>query len=132
VSRRLILVFHRYAGLGLAAFLALLGTSGAILPWEEELDAALNPVLLGNEPAGPALSPLAIRNAFRTEYPDAEPGLVILPRDPRRTAIVYVIRWPDDYGRRVGQVFVNRYSGEIAGTRDNLPATPFGRSELVP
>lgn len=51
---------HRWLGIVLGLWFALVGITGAILVYEEPLDAWLNPQLLTTASRGPALSPGAI------------------------------------------------------------------------
>ncbi len=40
---------HRWFGLAIALFLFVAGLTGAVIAWDHELDAALNPVVLRRE-----------------------------------------------------------------------------------
>jgi len=65
---------HRWLGLVLAGFLALAGLTGALLVWNQELDAALNPRLFRAEPPTPdaqPLDPLRLREIVQARHPQA-------------------------------------------------------------
>jgi uncharacterized iron-regulated membrane protein len=71
---------HLWAGLGAGLFLRLVGTSGAILGFRDELDRALHPGLLRCVPQGPRLEISTVLDTVRRERPAEPPVLVRLPR----------------------------------------------------
>lgn len=74
LMRRILVVLHRWLGLGMALFLLIAGVTGALIAWERELDAWLNPELYQSRSQSSAhLDPLAL--AARVEHSD--PRLVI-------------------------------------------------------
>jgi uncharacterized iron-regulated membrane protein len=60
---------HRWLGIGLGLWFALVGLSGALLVYEDVLDAWLNPRLLQTAARGPALTPGAIVQRAEDAYP---------------------------------------------------------------
>lgn len=94
--RRQFVRLHRWFGVATALFLFMAGLTGAIIAWDHELDAALNPSFFKAHSDAPALSGLEL--ARRVEAADprlqvtylplgAEPGhtlqMMVLPRiDP--------------------------------------------------
>ena len=54
--RRQLVRLHRWFGVATALFLFVAGLTGAIIAWDHELDAALNPSFYQARTAGPANS----------------------------------------------------------------------------
>jgi uncharacterized iron-regulated membrane protein len=69
VIRRIGVVAHRWMGLFTAAFLFVAGTTGAIIAWDHELDAVINPEFTWSATPGPAQSPLALAEALEARDP---------------------------------------------------------------
>ena len=60
---------HRWLGIGLGVWFALVGLSGAILVFEDPIDAWLNPHLLTTSSHGTHLSAQAIVERAESAYP---------------------------------------------------------------
>ena len=117
--RSLLVLIHRYVGLALAGFLVMAGLSGALLAFEHELDAALNPGLMQVPPPTPGaapMDPLALREMVQARYPGAGVNRVDLASRPGE-ALSFRLEWPPDTRAENDQVFVNPYTGEILGAR---------------
>ena len=65
MSRPLLTLVHRYLGLSLALFLIIAGLTGAVISWDRELDACLNPELFALQQPGQVQDSLALVQAFR-------------------------------------------------------------------
>ena len=68
---------HRWFGIGIALFLFVSGVTGAVIAWNRELDAALNPEFYYARTHAPALLPLDIAN--RVEAADPRLHITYLP-----------------------------------------------------
>ncbi len=79
-------IVHRWLGIGLGVWFALVGLSGAILVFEDPIDAWLNPHLLTTVSRGTQLSAQAIVARAETAYPL---GLVEKVRFPAADGEVY-------------------------------------------
>src|SRR5262245_49426041 len=77
---------HRWLGLGLGTWFALVGLTGSLLVYEDALDAWLNPALLRDEARGPRLPSGAIVERALDEFPD---GRVERVRPPAAPGQVY-------------------------------------------
>ncbi len=74
LMRRILVVLHRWLGLGMALFLFIAGLTGALIAWEQELDAWFNPELYQSRSQSSAhLDPITL--AERVE--ESEPRLVV-------------------------------------------------------
>lgn len=132
--RSMLVVLHRWFGLGIAVFLAIAGITGAVISWDHELDAWLNPQFHQARAPGPPLP--ALQLAARVEQADprvrvrylplaAPPGqaltIAVEPRfDPttqRPTQPGYnqVIVDPAD-----GRILARRDWGKVSLARENL------------
>jgi len=67
--RRPWVLVHRWLGIGLGAWFALVGLTGAILVYEDLVDAFLNPQLLHDPRTGPWLPPHEILARAEDEFP---------------------------------------------------------------
>jgi len=74
---------HRWLGLVLGAWFALVGMSGAILVFEDSLDAWLNPSLLLSGSSGPPLSAQTIVERAEALYPLGLVEKIRFPADDR-------------------------------------------------
>ena len=77
---------HRWLGIGLGVWFALVGLSGAILVFEDSIDAWLNPHLLNSSARGPHLSAQIIVERAEVQFPL---GLVERIRFPVADGEVY-------------------------------------------
>lgn len=81
---------HRWFGIGTALFLFMSGLTGAIIAWNEELDAALNPDFYHARSNAPALSSLDIANRIEAADPRLRITYLPLGVEPGRTLQVRV------------------------------------------
>jgi len=112
--RKLLLNLHLWAGLIAALFLLILGVSGALVAFEDEIDRALNPGLSYVQPHAQPLTLDAISKKLLTAYPGAkieEFGL------PQRSDFSLFVALKDTSGKNL-RLFVNPYIGEVLGSAD--------------
>jgi uncharacterized iron-regulated membrane protein len=106
--RKVFLKLHLFGGLAGAAFIVVLGLTGSIMAFEEEIDHLTHPRLFRVSPRGTPLS-LAELSARATRAFPGKPvvtyGLSVSPD----------LAWSVNVGGTI--VFVNEYTGEILGTR---------------
>jgi uncharacterized iron-regulated membrane protein len=134
--RAFFVVVHRWLGLATAVFLFIAGATGAVISWDHELDAWLNPHLYDARTFGPARPALDLAAKVEAADPrvrvtflplEAEPGHTLLmsvqPRIDART------RRPFDTG--YNQVAVDPASGEIQGRRE-WGRVSLSREDLLP
>ena len=125
---------HRWFGLGAALFLAIAGLTGAVIGWDHEIDAWLNPGFYHS--AGPVqqrpLNGAALADMLMQRHPELRVRYVAQAAEAGRSSIMFVD--PADPARSLGydQIAVNPYSGEIQAQRawgalqvDRLHLLPF-------
>jgi len=88
--RAILVRLHRWSGLGMALFLFISGLTGAVIAWNQELDAALNPEFYYASSHAPALSPLEIANRIEASDPRLRVTYLPLVVEPGRTLQVRV------------------------------------------
>jgi len=122
VSRQILTLLHRWAGLFLAVFLFISGLTGAIISWDHELDEWLNPHLFERTSQGESLSPLKLVD--RLEASDPRLLVTSLPLEPEPgynlTLGVHARVDPatnELFDVDFNQIALDPASGEIRGTR---------------
>ncbi|UFZ04070.1 PepSY domain-containing protein [Bradyrhizobium ontarionense] len=111
----LLLQIHSVAGLAAALVLAMMGITGAIMSFEDEIQAGLN-ASLAHVPPG-AVAPLAPGELVARLQADPDGGKVAaitLSRDPSAAVRIRFARGED--GARPSSVFVDPRDGHVLGT----------------
>ena len=129
---QLLRTWHRWVGLAIAGFLFVSGLTGALIAWDHELDAALNPKLYLSDTAGPPISSLALADQLETERPGTVVTYLPLATEPGHTLMLWVEQLPGagdpiDYN----QVALDPASGQVLGTR-MWGAAVLDREHLMP
>ncbi|HVL02128.1 MAG TPA: PepSY-associated TM helix domain-containing protein [Dongiaceae bacterium] len=126
MSRRYLVLFHRYVGLVMAGFLLIAGVTGALLAWNDELEMALSPGMMRvqppADPATPMLSPLALREKALALYPQAVANFVLLNQAADKAAVLYIDGALDPATGEAAElpndeIYLNPYTGELQGER---------------
>jgi uncharacterized iron-regulated membrane protein len=109
---------HRWAGLAMAGFLVIVGATGSVLAFRDEIDVWINPDLLtvaARDAA--ALDPLELRERAAALYPGARIDDASLEVEPGRAYMARV--WTKGEGESAALIFVHLdpYTGERLGTR---------------
>ena len=134
-GRMLFLRIHRTIGLFLGAVIVLVGLSGSILSYRQDIDEFLNSAMMKVEvPANPVYRPLnEILSAAKAVIP---PGALVerlrLPRHPGAAAAVTYATDGDDLDTYFWEVFVDPYTATVKGQRvylhgDDQLSQPFIR-----
>lgn len=132
-SREIFLATHRIIGLFAGAIFVLIGLSGALLAFREDIDEWLNaPLMRVESPTRPAMRPLdEIFAAATAAIPtDGRPERITLPRHPRAAVIVSYMVESDDLDSYFHQLFVDPYTAKVIGSRlyshgDDVFSQPF-------
>jgi len=135
MERQALVRLHRWLGLGMTGFLLVTGLTGALLAWNDELEAWLAPELFLASPSGPPIDPLVLRETVLRAHPEAQAPYQPLAIDPGRTLVFFLAPRRDaatdtSAPLRVNQVFVDPYTGQIRGERHNGMATEGLRSVM--
>src|SRR5579859_7397562 len=107
--RKIILNIHLYAGLAAAVFLSILGVTGSIMAFEDQIDGWLNPQ--------PVIHPLPERlslHALQTRLEDAHPGYKVagFGFSPRADLPFGTFLFSESLKKGMN-LAVNPYTGEI-------------------
>ncbi len=116
-TKKALLVFHRWAGILAGLIIVIIGITGSILVFEDELDVALNPDLYVAESTGPRLSLDEITSQAAQAYPGWQPAFVSRLDDTASRTLLVSLRDTDGNER---QVFVDPFTAEIIGERSSL------------
>jgi uncharacterized iron-regulated membrane protein len=113
---------HRWFGLAVAGFLFLAGLTGAVIAWDHELDAWLNPSYFHARTDGPPLP--AVKLAERLEAADPRVQVTYLPLsvEPGNTLVVRVQPRIDPatrapYALDFNEVSLDPATGAVQGRR---------------
>ena len=109
--RRWIRRLHLFAGLTLGVYLTVMGLTGALLVFGEELEPAVSPDRLTVAPGKAALSWDTQLADFREHYPDAPVSRIIVPAEPDHATLLWIGPWQGD----MPIVSVDPYTGEVIG-----------------
>lgn len=107
--RRLLLTLHRWLGLLVGVVVIVIGLTGGILVFENEIDQVLHPALWHVTPQGSPRPLDALIEAVRALHPDDRLEWIGIDTAPDNSYVMHTI------SRR--QIFVNPYSAEILGER---------------
>jgi uncharacterized iron-regulated membrane protein len=116
--RWILVLVHRYVGLSIAGFLVIAGLTGAVLTFEPELDAALNPDLFEAPTPGREHLPLDALIS-RVQRADARVAVeaAFIPLESDQTILLNVGPRTGVTGLDFDQMFVDPATGAILGRR---------------
>ncbi|WP_442783870.1 PepSY-associated TM helix domain-containing protein [Collimonas fungivorans] len=140
-TRPFMVILHRWFGLAAAVFLFIAGATGAVISWDHELDAWLNPQLFhahsADQPlSGKALPGLELANRVEAQDPRLRVTYVMTESEPGHTSSMMVEGRIDPasgkpYDLSFNQVAVDPVSAEIQGKR-MWGAISLSRENLLP
>ncbi|MDB5617119.1 PepSY-associated TM helix domain-containing protein [Tardiphaga sp.] len=109
-----LLQVHSILGLTISLVLALIGVTGAVMSFEDEIGAVLNADLLQVEARSmPMLSPDALVARLQASGEAARVSAVTMTSDPQGSVRVRLIR--EDSGARPSALYVDPYDGRVLG-----------------
>jgi uncharacterized iron-regulated membrane protein len=135
--RPALLVLHRWFGLGVAVFLFIAGATGALISFDHELDAALNPDLFHAHSGATAQRQIPgaeLARAIEAADPRVRIGYVMTEVEPGHTSMMSVEGTIDPANGKpyelgynqigvdpvTGKIQARRQWGEISLARENL------------
>jgi uncharacterized iron-regulated membrane protein len=116
--RQLLLKLHMYLGLVIGLLLTMIGLTGSIIVFGDEIDRWLNPQILKVEQRGATAPAQGMLDAVRQAYPNEKPARVRLPREADDSLEICF-----EAKRDPRCVYVDPYSNAILGER--VPAHSF-------
>ncbi|GLI94721.1 PepSY-associated TM helix domain-containing protein [Methylocystis echinoides] len=122
-GRAVLLRIHQIIGLFAGAVFVLVGLSGGLLAFREDIDESLNaPLMRVETPSQPSYRSLdeILAAATAAMPPDARPEKLTLPRHPGAAATVSYLTETDDLDSFFHEMFVDPYTGKIKGQRLTL------------
>lgn len=106
--RRVLFNLHLYGALFLGVFVVILGVTGAIMAFEDDLDRLLNPGLFRVQ-VGEKYLPLEdLLSSVRTAFPEQRFNGLRFPAAPNEAFVAQALRT---------QIFIDGYTGKVVGTR---------------
>jgi uncharacterized iron-regulated membrane protein len=136
--RKILVLLHRWFGLGMALFLFQAGLTGALIAWDHEIDALLNPELYRSEnpPGAELLSPMRLAEIVERDDPRAQVTFLPLSVEPGDALMMSVqpridtaTGKPHELG--FDQVAVNPVTGQVQGRRE-WGALSLSRQQVMP
>lgn len=129
-------VLHRWAGLAIAAFLVLAGTTGTIIAWDHELDLLLNRDFITAKPSGTALPALDLKAMVEARDERREVTYLPLVAEPGMSVAMYVEPRLNPATKTYpalgyNQVFVDPATGQELGSREWGAAWPVTRANVI-
>jgi sulfite reductase (NADPH) flavoprotein alpha-component len=122
--RAVIFRLHWLLGISLGLVLALMGITGAMMGFEDEIMEALSPQAHVTVSGEAPLSADALMAIIRQRLPDDRVTALQVESDPARAYTITVLRRPADGGRNP-RIYVNPYDGALLG--EATGADFFGR-----
>lgn len=121
--RNLFVKLHRWFGLAAAAFLFVSGATGAVISWDHELDAWLNPDLFAAAGRGDALPALELKRRIEAADPRVEVSYLPLSAQAGETILAYVEARIDPATHKpfetgYNQVAIDPVTGALQGRRE--------------
>jgi len=137
--RPLLVTLHRWFGLAAAVFLFVSGLTGAVISWDHELDAWLNPQLFhanSGVGAGPGKSGLELARQVEAQDRRLRVTYTLTALEAGRTALLSVEARPDPVTGKpfelgFNQMAVDPLTGKIQGVRQ-WGAVSLARENLLP
>jgi uncharacterized iron-regulated membrane protein len=117
--RNIFLKIHLWTGIAAALLLLVIGVSGALLVFEDQIDAGLNPHIFRVQPQDRALSLVEAEAALEKAFPGHRILSFDIPQYPDHSAVARV-------SPQTGPGFnvaYNQFTGQVLGKIDNVRFT---------
>ncbi|WP_020168266.1 MULTISPECIES: PepSY-associated TM helix domain-containing protein [Methylotenera] len=125
--RQFFVLMHRYVGLVMAVFLIIVGLTGALITFYDEIDGYINHDLTyADKPfeTAPLIDPFTLRNKVLAQYPNANINYLELSQKDNHSAVFYLTPKINPvnnkpYTLKHRQIYVNPYTANIIGERNS-------------
>ncbi len=121
---------HRWLGVALGLWFVMVGSTGALLVWREQVDAWLNPGWFTARAAGPALGLDTLLEQLRAEQSLGRIERLRLPAAPGEVLRLQVRAAASRVESGRLEAFVDPASGALLGQR-SLESVSLGRADLL-
>jgi len=101
---------HLYLALVVGIFVVIIGLTGSIVAFEDDLDHLFNPRLFHVEASGTRMQATDLFAAAGLAFPGQKIGSLRLPQSETQS-VMFTVKGPR-------QAFLNPYNGQLLGTRD--------------
>jgi uncharacterized iron-regulated membrane protein len=105
------LILHRYVGILAGIIIAIVGITGSLLVFEDELDRAFQPYQI--TPQAQILSQQLLVDTAQKVHPDLQVHRISMPSSPDRAYTVMMI----DANDKFTDVFLDPYTGKVLGSK---------------
>lgn len=134
--RKVLGQLHRWLGLATALFLFIAGLTGAIIAWDHELDAWLNPDMFEVPGGGAALASTELARRVEMQEPRLRVRYLPMRAEPGHTLLMWVEPRLDPatdepYELGYDQIALDPSTGEILGRR-SISKVSLSRREIIP
>ena len=130
--RRFFIWLHRWAGLIMALPLIIVGLTGSVLAFHDEIDTWLNPELFTvTQRHAPLLSGIALREKAAGLYPGLPIDTAPLDIRPGHTVEFVMVRDTNQFMATEFEVFLDPYTGQKVGERLPWSAPSLTRQNLM-
>jgi len=134
--RRVLVRLHRWLGVATALFLFVSGLTGAVIAWDHEIDAMLNPSFFFAQSKGAALPPLELARRVEAADPRVQVTYLPLAVEAGHTAQMMVVPRNDPstggpYAVDYNQIAVDPATGVVQARR-MWGAVSLARIDLMP
>jgi uncharacterized iron-regulated membrane protein len=111
--RKLMLNLHLYTALIAGLVIVILGTTGAIMVFESELDVIFHRSLFKVQPGAKAMPVADVIGVAKAAYPQWKFRYLVMPAGPDRSYYAMMV----DSANVLHEVFVDGYTGRVVGAR---------------
>ena len=126
-------LLHRYTGLAMTVFLIIVGLTGSLLAFLQELEVVINPQWSTSVIAAKPLDPILLLNT--AEGFDSNSKVDGITLNDHSVKVDVSLRQPpadaQDHGLAYNQLLLNPYTGEVLGQR-HWGDLSQGISEIMP
>jgi uncharacterized iron-regulated membrane protein len=114
--KKVLLTAHLCMGLAACLFLVVLGSTGAVMAFENDFNRAVNPHLLEVKAQGTYLAWEVLRQKVEQQRPEWRVQRIYMPSDPSSSTYVRLASRRDGH---TSEIYANQYTGEVLGEKEH-------------